>query len=63
MATKAEKTAAPATVTVIAQVTVEHDQVRYGPGQDAGDELDVTEAQAAPLLAVGAIKLKGKAEA
>ena len=63
MATKAEKTAAPATVTVVALVAVEHDQVRYGPGEDAGEELDLTTTQAAPLLAMSAVKLKGKTEA
>lgn len=63
MATKAKEPTAAAAVTVVALVTVEHDQVRYGPGEDAGEEFDLTTAQAAPLLAVGAIKLKGAAEA
>lgn len=63
MATKAKEPTAAATVTVVALVMVEHDQVKYGPGQDAGEEFDLTTAQAAPLLAVGAIKLKGTAEA
>lgn len=63
MATKAEKTAAPTAVTVIALVAVEHDQVRYGPAEEAGEEFDLTMARATPLLAVGAVKLKDTAEA
>lgn len=43
-----------AKLAVIAVVPVEHDLVRSEPG----DEFELTEAQAGPLLAVGAIKLK-----
>jgi hypothetical protein len=43
-----------ALIAVIALVPVEHDLVRSEPG----DAFELTEAQAAPLLAVGAVKLK-----
>jgi hypothetical protein len=46
-------------LTVIALVPVEHDLVRSEPG----DEFELTEAQAAPLLAVNAVKLKEEAAA
>jgi len=44
-------------IAVIALVAVEHDGVKYGPGQDAGDKLELPETQAKPLLEVGAVKL------
>ncbi|QDL55929.1 hypothetical protein [Rhodoferax aquaticus] len=44
-------------IALIALVAVEHDGVKYGPGQDAGDKLELPEAQAKPLLEVGAVKL------
>jgi hypothetical protein len=43
-----------ALITVIALVPVEHDLVRSEPG----DAFELTEAQAVPLLAVNAVKLK-----
>lgn len=42
----------------ICLVPVNHDHVMYGPGQDGGVELELTDAQARQLLEVGAIKLK-----
>lgn len=45
-------------IAVIALVAVEHDNVKFGPGLPAGDEFELSEAQAVPLLEVGAIKLK-----
>ena len=39
-------------------VPINFDHVMYGPGQDGGDELELTDAQAKQLLEVGAIKLK-----
>lgn len=44
--------------TYICLVPVNFDHVMYGPGQDAGDELELTNAQAKQLLEVNAIKLK-----
>lgn len=44
----------------ICLVPVNFDHVIYGPGQDAGDELELSDAQAKQLLEVNAIKLKGK---
>jgi hypothetical protein len=46
-----------ALIALIALVVVEHDGVKYGPGQDAGDKLELPETQAKPLLEVGAVKL------
>jgi hypothetical protein len=46
-----------ALIAVVALVAIEHDGVKYGPGQDAGEAFELTEAQAKPLLEVGAIKL------
>lgn len=62
MATKTSKDAVP-TKTYVAVTLVEHDQVKYGVGQDAGDALELTDAQATPLLAVGAVTLKEVAAA
>jgi hypothetical protein len=46
-----------ALIAALAMVVVEHDGVKYGPGQDAGAQFELTEAQAKPLLDVGAIEL------
>ena len=53
----------PVLLTLIALVTVEHDGVKYGPGQTAGDKLELPQAQAQPLLEVGAVKLDEPAAA
>ena len=45
------------TLSLTCLVVVEHDGVKFGPDQDAGDQLALTEAQARPLLAVGAVAL------
>jgi len=58
MATKKVNDAALPTKTYKAITLIEHDQVKYGPGQDAGDELELTDTQAAPLLGVKAVELK-----
>lgn len=47
-----------AAVVYIALVPINFDHVMYGPGQDGGDELELTDAQAKQLLEVNAIKLK-----
>ena len=47
-----------ATVALTALVIVEHDGVKYGPGQPAGTDFEVTEAQARALFDVNAAKLK-----
>ena len=52
-----------ALIAVTALVTVEHDLVKYGPGQEAGDEFECTEEQATALENVGAVKRKAPAEA
>lgn len=44
-------------------VCVNHDNTLFGPGQAAGAELELTDEQAAPLLAAGAIKLKSEVDA
>lgn len=46
-----------ALVGVTATVVVEHNGVRYGPGEEAGTDFEVTEAQARPLLDVSAVVL------
>jgi hypothetical protein len=58
MATKNDKAAASPTKTYKALTVVEHDQVKYGADQPAGDELELTDAQAEPLLGVKAVELK-----
>ncbi len=62
MATKKTNAAAAAAaivrVTVVAVMPVEHDGVRMEPG----DEFELDEAQAAPLLAVNAVAPKVAAE-
>lgn len=42
----------------ICLVPVEFDHVRYGPDEAAGDEVELTDAQARQLLEVNAVKLK-----
>ena len=44
-------------IALTALTVVEHNGVKYGPGQDAGSEFEATEAEAAPLLQVKAAKL------
>ncbi|MBK1683397.1 hypothetical protein [Rhodoferax fermentans] len=61
MATKNDKAAALPTKTYKTLTQVEHDQVKYGAGQPAGDELELTDAQAEPLLGVKAVELKAVA--
>lgn len=45
-----------AMVAMTALVTVEHDGVKYGPGQAAGTDFEASEAEAAQLLEVKAVK-------
>ncbi len=47
----------------VALCCINHDHVNYGPGQSGGVELALTQAQADPLLAVGAIKAKSDVDA
>lgn len=47
-----------AVLALTALTCIEHDGVKFGPGQDAGEDFEATEAQARPLIAVGAAKLK-----
>lgn len=44
-------------VALTALVAVEHDGVKYGPGEEAGDKFEAPKTQAQPLLDVGAAKL------
>jgi hypothetical protein len=45
-------------IAATALVVVEHDGVKYGPDQNAGADFELTDVQAKPLLAVGAIEIK-----
>ncbi len=44
--------------TYVCLMPIEFDHVRYGPEQAAGDEIELTDAQARQLLDVNAVKLK-----
>lgn len=46
-----------AVMMVVALTPVEHNGVKYGPDLPDGDTFELKETEAAPLLAVGAIKL------
>lgn len=48
---------------LVALSVIEHDLVKYGPGQDAGEEFECSEAQARPLIECGAAKRKAAAAA
>lgn len=49
-------------VTVTALTTVEHDGVKYGPGQEAGETFECSAVQAKALEDVGAVKPTGEDE-
>lgn len=51
------------TALFVCLVCVNHDNVLFGPGQAAGAQLELTDAQAAPLLAARAIKLQSESDA
>ena len=51
-----------ALVALTALTVVEHDGVKYGPGQEAGTDFKTTDAQAAALLSVNAAKLASPSE-
>jgi hypothetical protein len=53
----------PLTLIFLALVCVMHNDVKYGPGQSGGPVLALTEAEAEPLLAVGAVKLQNEEDA
>ncbi len=53
----------PITLIFLALVCVMHNDVKYGPGQSGGLALALTEAEAEPLLAVGAVKLQNEDDA
>ena len=53
----------PLKLIFLALVCVMHNDVKYGPGQSGGPVLALTEAEAEPLLAVGAIKLQNEDDA
>lgn len=53
----------PITLIFLPLVCVMHNDVKYGPGQSGGPVLALTEAEAEPLLAVGAVKLQNEDDA
>ena len=46
-----------AMIALTALTTVEHNGIKYGPGQPAGTDFEASEAEAAPLLEVNAVKI------
>jgi hypothetical protein len=46
-----------AMVALTALVVVEHDGIKYGPGQPAGTDFEASETEAAALLEVKAVKI------
>lgn len=46
-----------AMIALTALTTVEHNGIKYGPGQPAGTDFEASEAEAEPLLQVNAVKV------